>query len=206
MADFVPPSMKEQADEKVDNSNLTCPVGYEYIDIEAYNILDRGYFRSLHLNYSPAFFDGNFCISSTMAPGTYYGLSAYYLNTKLTLTGGVTTDGRLTATVKYAITDKLTVRAYTNLRNESRLSITKVSLEYMALNYRARFKLGSNDLTAATYIQRVTPCLSLGGEVFCTNVPQESGVGYAARYETDKMVASAKVISNGKVSMTYVHK
>ncbi|XP_010476280.1 PREDICTED: mitochondrial import receptor subunit TOM40-1-like isoform X2 [Camelina sativa] len=189
MADFVPPSMKEQADEKVDNSNLTCPVGYEYIDIEAYNILDRGYFRSLHLNYSPAFFDGNFCISSTMAPGTYYGLSAYYLNTKLTLTGGVTTDGRLTATVKYAITDKLTVRAYTN-----------------ALNYRARFKLGSNDLTAATYIQRVTPCLSLGGEVFCTNVPQESGVGYAARYETDKMVASAKVISNGKVSMTYVHK
>ncbi|XP_019091434.1 PREDICTED: mitochondrial import receptor subunit TOM40-1-like [Camelina sativa] len=66
--------------------------------------------------------------------------------------------------------------------------MTKVSLEYMALNYRARFKLGSNDLTAATYIQRVTPCLSLGGEVFCTNVPQESGVGYAARYETDKMV------------------
>ncbi|XP_010494406.1 PREDICTED: mitochondrial import receptor subunit TOM40-1-like [Camelina sativa] len=116
-----------------------------------------------------------------MAPGASYGLAAYYLNTKLALTGGVTTDGRLTATVKYAITDKLTVTADTK-----------------PLNYRAQFQLGINGLTAATYIQRVTPCLSLGGEVFCTNVPQKSGVG----------TRLIRWLHLGKcnVFMTYVHK
>ena len=34
----------------------------------------------------------------------------------------------------------------------------------------------------------MTPRLSLGGEVFWAGVPRKSGMGYAARYETDKMV------------------
>ncbi|XP_019091536.1 PREDICTED: mitochondrial import receptor subunit TOM40-1-like [Camelina sativa] len=71
-----------------------------------------------------------------MAPGAYYGLGAYYLNTKLSLTGDVATDGTLTARVKAVVTDKLTVRAGTK-----------------ALNCRAQFQLGNNGLTAATYIQ-----------------------------------------------------
>lgn len=38
------------------------------------------------------------------------------------------------------------------------------------------------------FVQSVTPHLSLGGEVFWAGVPRKSGIGYAARYETDKMV------------------
>lgn len=34
----------------------------------------------------------------------------------------------------------------------------------------------------------MTPRLSLGGEVFWAGVPRKSGIGYAARYDTDKMV------------------
>lgn len=37
-------------------------------------------------------------------------------------------------------------------------------------------------------MQSVTPHLSLGGEVFWAGQHRKSGLGYAARYETDKMV------------------
>lgn len=37
-------------------------------------------------------------------------------------------------------------------------------------------------------LQSVTPHLSLGGEVFWAGQHRKSGIGYAARYNTDKMV------------------
>jgi mitochondrial import receptor subunit TOM40 len=36
--------------------------------------------------------------------------------------------------------------------------------------------------------QSVTPHLSFGGEVFWAGQHRKSGIGYAARYNTDKMV------------------
>lgn len=36
--------------------------------------------------------------------------------------------------------------------------------------------------------QSVTPNLSLGGEVFWAGQHRKSGIGYAARFNTDKMV------------------
>ena len=43
-------------------------------------------------------------------------------------------------------------------------------------------------LTAWAVFQSVTPHLSLGGEVFWAGQHRKSGIGYAARYNTDKMV------------------
>lgn len=40
-------------------------------------------------------------------------------------------------------------------------------------------------------LQSVTPHLSLGGEVFWAGQHRKSGIGYAARYNTDKMVLHA---------------
>ncbi len=37
-------------------------------------------------------------------------------------------------------------------------------------------------------LQSVTPHLSLGGEAFWAGQHRKSGIGYAARFETDKMV------------------
>lgn len=38
------------------------------------------------------------------------------------------------------------------------------------------------------FLQSVTPHLSLGGEVFWAGQHRKSGIGYAARFNTDKMV------------------
>ncbi|EFH68968.1 predicted protein [Arabidopsis lyrata subsp. lyrata] len=221
MADILPPLTTKQALEKVDNSNLTCPVGYDFLDKEAFNILNPDYFRGLYLAYCPGFFDEKLHISSTMGPD-HYQLGAYYLDQKLSFYGTVNSHGDLSARMQADITDKLIVHAKTELRN-THLYQAQVNFEYLALNYRAQFQLGSNSAIGATYIQqfsvqRVTPRLSLGGEFFWASMAQESGVGYAARYETDRMfwwdseeeeeymVASAKVVSIGRVIMTYVQK
>ncbi|CAL9214734.1 unnamed protein product [Arabidopsis halleri] len=205
MADILPPLTTKQALEKVDNSNLTCPVGYDFVDKEAFNILNTDYFRGLYLAYCPGFFDEKLHISSTMGPD-HYQLGAYYLDQKLSFYGTVNSHGNLTARMQADITDKLIVHAKTEKCTLVRLYQAQVNFEYLALNYRAQFQLGSNSAIGATYIQRVTPRLSLGGEFFWASMAQESGVGYAARYETDRMVASAKVVSIGRVIMTYVQK
>ncbi|CAL9214752.1 unnamed protein product [Arabidopsis halleri] len=207
MADILPPLTTKEAFEKVDNSNLTRPVGYNFVDNEAYDLLKRGYFRGLNLDYYPAFFDEKLHISARTEPEHYELGASYYFHPKLEFTGYVNTHGGLTASVK-AITDNLIIVAMTELRN-ARLFMAGAGFEYLALNYRAQLLLGSDsDIGGfgASYIQRVTPRLSLGGEVFWRSVYQKLGVGYAARYETDKMVASAKVVSTGDVLMTYVRK
>nr|GMD23522.1 mitochondrial import receptor subunit TOM40-1-like [Ipomoea batatas] len=52
----------------------------------------------------------------------------------------------------------------------------------------------------------VTPYLSLGGEVFWAGQHRKSGIGYVARYNTDKMVAAGQVASTGIVALSYVQK
>jgi hypothetical protein len=43
-------------------------------------------------------------------------------------------------------------------------------------------------------MQNVTPHMSLGDEVFWAGQHRKSGVGYAGRYETDKMVIGLALI------------
>ncbi|XP_010480452.1 PREDICTED: mitochondrial import receptor subunit TOM40-1-like [Camelina sativa] len=202
MADLLPPPTTEQADEKVDNSNLTHPDGYEDDHMEAFNL--PCYFKGFYLKYSAAFFDKKLNISSWMGP-EHYMFDASYFGPKLAFVGNVTTSGSLSAGVKAFITDKLIVKAKTELEN-ARLSMSLVKFEYQALNYRAQLELKNTDLLA-TYFQRVTPRLSLGGHVYNFGVPKQWGVGHAARYETDdKMIAAAFVDISGLVFMNYAHK
>jgi mitochondrial import receptor subunit TOM40 len=86
------------------------------------------------------------------------------------------------------------------------MSQAMFNFDYMGSDYRAQLQLGQSALIGATYIQSVTNHLSLGGEIFWAGVPRKSGIGYAARYETDKMVASGQVASTGAVVMNYVQK
>ncbi|KAG0450784.1 hypothetical protein HPP92_026585 [Vanilla planifolia] len=52
----------------------------------------------------------------------------------------------------------------------------------------------------------VTPNLSLGSEVFWLGHQRKSGIGFAARYNTNKMVATGQIASTGVVALSYVQK
>jgi hypothetical protein len=58
-----------------------------------------------------------------------------------------------------------------------------LSLSLSQFIFRSNMKLNLH-----LFLQSVNPHLSLGGEVFWAGQHRKSGVGYAARYETDKMV------------------
>ncbi|XP_010480451.1 PREDICTED: mitochondrial import receptor subunit TOM40-1-like [Camelina sativa] len=212
MADLFPSSTTEQADEKTDHSSRICPIVYDIVDKEADVSLNPNYFDGFNWNYSPAFSYKNFDISSSMGP-EHYAFDASYNFQEVVLFKGIVTHDRLTASVIAPIMSKqLFMISLFDLR-EARLYDTLLGFDYVTPNNRAQVHLWGTGLIRATYIKRVTPRLYLagrvsssGGHFFWTREPQETSVGYAARYETDKMVASAKAESSGDVLMTYVHK
>ncbi|EFH66830.1 hypothetical protein ARALYDRAFT_889846 [Arabidopsis lyrata subsp. lyrata] len=123
----------------------------------------------------------------------------------LVLVGKATTDGTFNVRAKATVTKKVKLKA------NATLSTALVSLEYMGLSSRTQLQFGTNDLGGATYIQvlflhafnssyihhseivyfvppRASPHLSLGCEFVCASLSQKSAVGYAVRYEDEKML------------------
>ncbi|GAA0140628.1 primary active transporter [Lithospermum erythrorhizon] len=167
-------------------------------------------------------------------PTAHYEFGANFLDPKLMLFGRIMTDGRLGARLKCDLTENLSMKAnaqvnspnlyfkvlivclinvkcgfsssFVQLTNEPHMSHGMFNFDYKGSDYRAQFQLGNGALFGASYIQSVTPNLSLGGEVFWAGQHRKSGIGYAARYNTDKMVATGQVASTGMVSLNYVQK
>ncbi|CAH8255174.1 unnamed protein product [Arabidopsis lyrata] len=212
---------KTKLDEKVDYSNLPCPVVYEEIHREAHMALKPDLFEGFRLDYNKLLNQKFFLSHSVLMgpaevqspsseiikiPTANYEFGANYVDPKLWLFGRITTDGRLNARVKYDLTDNFSIKANALLTDEQDKSQGHFTFDYKGSDYRTQLQLGNNSLYGANYIQHVTPHLSLGAEAFWLGQQLMSGVGYAARYETDKMVASGQIASTGLAVMNYVHK
>ncbi|KAH0880202.1 hypothetical protein HID58_067596 [Brassica napus] len=229
MADLFPPLVtaqiddKPKVDEKVDYSNLPCPVPYDELHREAYMSLKTDNFEGFRFDFTKGL-NQKFALchryvmmgptevpsqspdTTIKIPTAHYEFGANYADPKLMLVGRVMTDGRTSARVRADLTDKLMMKANAQITNEPHMSSAMFHFDYMGSDYRAQLQFGNSALIGANYIQSVTPRLSLGGEVFWAGGPRKSGIGYAARYETDKMVASGQVASTGLVLMNYVQK
>ncbi|KAK9053717.1 hypothetical protein SSX86_024791 [Deinandra increscens subsp. villosa] len=125
---------------------------------------------------------------------------------KVMLFGRILTDGRLSARLKCDLSENFTMKANAQLTNEPHMSHGMFNFDYKGTDYRTQLQLGNGGLLGANYIQSVTPHLSLGGEVFWAGQHRKSSLGYAARYNTDNMVASGQIASTGMVALSYVQK
>ncbi|MBA0630939.1 hypothetical protein Godav_002981, partial [Gossypium davidsonii] len=170
-----------KAEEKTDYMNLPCPIPFEELQREALKIPSQS-------------------AETIKIPTAHYEFGANFIDPNLMLIGRVLTDGRVNARVKWDLTDNL------SLTNEPHMSHGMVNFDYKGKDYRSQFQMGNGALFGASYIQSVTPHLSLAGEVFWAGQHRKSGLGYAARYETDKMVAAGQVASTGMVALSYVQK
>ncbi|TYI87983.1 hypothetical protein E1A91_D04G174300v1 [Gossypium mustelinum] len=210
-----------KAEEKTDYMNLPCPIPFEELQREALMSLKPETFEGLRFDFtkglnqkfslSHSVFMGPTEIPSQSAetikiPTAHYEFGANFIDPNLMLIGRVLTDGRVNARVKWDLTDNLSVKANAQLTNEPHMSHGMVNFDYKGKDYRSQFQMGNGALFGASYIQSVTPHLSLAGEVFWAGQHRKSGLGYAARYETDKMVAAGQVASTGMVSLSYVQK
>ncbi|KAF7153032.1 hypothetical protein RHSIM_Rhsim01G0245800 [Rhododendron simsii] len=217
--------------EKVDYLNLPCPIPYEEIHREAMMSLKPEIFEGLRFDFTKGL-NQKFslshrwiCISIVFVsvlmgptevpsqsgevikiPTSHYEFGANFIDPKLMLFGRIMTDGRLNARVKCDLSENLILKANAQLSNEPHMSHGMANFDYKGKDYRTQFQLGNGALFGANYIQSVTPHLSLGGEVFWAGQYRKSGIGYAARYNTDKMVATGQVASTGVVALSYVQK
>ncbi|KAL3531011.1 hypothetical protein ACH5RR_010333 [Cinchona calisaya] len=207
--------------EKVDYFNLPCPIPHDEIHREAMMSLKPELFEGLRFDFTKGL-NQKFALSHSVLmgptelpsqssdtikfPTAHYEFGANYLDPKLMLIGRIMTDGRLNARVKYDLSENLSLKATAQLTNEPHMSNVIANFDYKGKDYRSQFQLGNGALFGASYIQSVTPHLSLGGEVFWAGQHRKSGIGYAARYNNDKMVATGQVASTGLVVLSYVQK
>ncbi|CAI9288237.1 unnamed protein product [Lactuca saligna] len=226
MATLVPPPPAAAAaeaikPEKVDYMDLPCPIPYEEIHREALMSLKADYFEGMRVDFTKGL-NQRFSLSHSIAmgptelpsqsaevikiPTANYEFGANFIDPKLMLIGRVLTDGRVNARVKCDLSENLTMKANAQLTSEPHMSHGMFNFDYKGSDYRTQFQLGNGGLLGASYIQSVTPHLSLGGEVFWAGQHRKSGLGYAARYNTDKMVASGQIASTGMVALSYVQK
>ncbi|KAK1570851.1 hypothetical protein Q3G72_008076 [Acer saccharum] len=210
-----------KVEEKANYMDLPCPIPYEEIQREALMSLKPETFEGLRFDFSKGL-NQKFSLSHSVfmgpteipsqspetikIPTAHYEFGANYIDPKLMLIGRVMTDGRLNARVKCDLTDDLSLKANAQLTGEPHMSHGMINFDYKGKDYRTQFQFGNGALFGASYIQSVTPHLSLGGEVFWAGQHRKSGLGYAARYETDKMVATGQVASTGMVALSYVQK
>ncbi|KAG8096167.1 hypothetical protein GUJ93_ZPchr0013g37426 [Zizania palustris] len=139
-------------------------------------------------------------------PTAHYEFGANFLDPKLMLVGRVMTDGRLNARVKCDLTDNLTLKINAQLTHEPHYSQGMFNFDYKGTDYRTQFQIGNNAFYGANYIQSVTPNLSMGTEIFWLGHQRKSGIGFASRYNTDKLVGTLQVASTGIVALSYVQK
>jgi len=215
------PEGEEEKEEKVDYLNLPCPVPFEEIQREALMSLKPELFEGLRFDFtkglnqkfslSHSVFMGSLEVPAQAAetikvPTAHYEFGANFLDPKLMLIGRVMTDGRLNARVKCDLTDNLTLKVNAQLTQEAHYSQGMFNFDYKGSDYRAQFQIGNNAFYGANYIQSVTPNLSMGTEMFWLGHQRKSGIGFASRYNTDKMVGTLQVASTGIVALSYVQK
>ncbi|XP_073114442.1 mitochondrial import receptor subunit TOM40-1 [Elaeis guineensis] len=221
LAVALPSKAEEKSEKKVDYLNLPCPVPFEEIQREALMSLKPELFEGLRFDFTKGL-NQKFSLSHSVymgstevpspssgtikVPTAHYEFGANFLDPKLMLIGRVLTDGRLNARVKCDLTDNLTLKINAQLTNEPHFSQGMFNFDYKGKDFRAQYQMGNNAFYGANYIQSVTPHLSLGSEVFWLGHQRKSGIGFAARYNTDKMVATAQVASTGIVALCYVQK
>ncbi|EYU46064.1 hypothetical protein ABFS82_04G076600 [Erythranthe guttata] len=214
-----PPAAAEP--QKTDYLNLPCPIPYEEISREALMSLKPELFEGMRFDFMKGL-NQKFSLSHSVMmgpteipaqsseiikiPTAHYEFGANFMDPKFMLFGRVMTDGKVTARLKCDLTDNLTLKGTAQLTSEPHMSHGMFNFDYKGSDYRTQFQLGNGGLLGANYIQSVTPNLSLGGEIFWAGQHRKSGIGCAARYNTDKMVASGQVASHGIVALSYVQK
>ncbi|MCO5560288.1 hypothetical protein L7F22_013900 [Adiantum nelumboides] len=92
------------------------------------------------------------------------------------------------------------------LTNEPHFSQGMFNFDYKGRDFRTQLQLGNNAFYGANYIQSISPKVALGGEIFWLGHQRKSGLGLAARYNTDKSIATCQLASTGMLAMNYVQK
>ncbi|MCL7034868.1 hypothetical protein MKW94_023406 [Papaver nudicaule] len=215
-------NMDEEEEQKIKNMDLRCPVPYEEIHREALTTLYPDLFEGLRFDFkginqrfslSPAVLTEPKEGSETIICTSYYESGANFLDSRLMIAARVMADGKLNASLKCDLTKDLALKA--NAQFSQAQCHGMVSFDYKGEHSRTHLQLGNGALVGANYIQgidsrirlpSITPCLSLGSQVFWGGQHRKPATGIGARFDNDKMIVGWNTASTGMFAFSYVQK
>lgn len=141
-----------------------------------------------------------------MPVGTYeFGANLVTNGGQLAL-GRITNDGRLTGRVKVDLTESAALKSQFQIASERGMSQGMFDVDLKGRDWNGQLKWGTSNFFGANYFQSVSPNLSLGGEVFYLAEQRRSGIGLAARHQTETSVATLQAANTGLLSLTYTQR
>lgn len=120
--------------------------------------------------------------------------------------GRIGTDGRLNGRVKFDLNQMMSLKSQFQLVSEKGGSQGMFDIDLKGSDWNGQLKYGTSQFYGANYFQSVSPCWSLGGEIFYLAEQRRSGVGLAARYATESSVFTAQIANTGLVSLSYLQR
>ena len=120
--------------------------------------------------------------------------------------GRITSDGRLSGRVKYDLTEWASLKSQFQLASEKGMSQGMFDVDMKGVDWNAQLKYGTSQFYGANYFQSIHPNIAVGGEVFYLAEQRRSGLGLAARYASEKSIATVQVANTGLVSLTYLQR
>eukprot|EP00899_Mesostigma_viride_P021852 jgi/Mesvir1/29669/Mv21508-RA.1 len=218
---LLPPAAAAAAAGPVNYHALPCPVAYEDLSRDAMMSLKPEFFEGVRFDFikplnsqfalSHSLFMGSVEVPSQggqciKVPAATYEFGANLMQGNTMMIGRILTDGRMSARVKHAFNEALSLKLQAQLTSEPHYSQAMLDFDYKGKDFNCQLKLGNNAFYGINYLQSVTPTLALGGEAFWLGHQRSSGVGLAARYAGDKQVSTAQIATTGLLSLTYMYK
>lgn len=193
-------------------SELPNPGAYEDMNQEATVILRPNVFEGMQFNMNVPVGSQNFSLGQSVEmgakdhPGAYAFMANYFSNRLVMMSRATPTDGRVNGRIFYTHTPSLTSKIIADVGSEPHSSKASWDLDYRGTDFCSQLKLATGGIVAVSYLQSVTPTLSLGGEGFYQGKSRFSAITAAAKYANGHDVASVTVASFGPIIASYLHR
>lgn len=194
-----------------ERSELPNPGAYEEINQEATmilrpNLID-GMMFNVNMPLSPAFSLGQTVEMGSKDRPSSFAFSANYFTNRLVMISRVTpADGRVNGRIFLNHTPALTSKVIADVGTEPDSSKGSWDLDYRGSDSCSNLKLAAGGIVAVSYLQSVTPTISLGGEGFYQGKIGFSALTAAAKYSNGVDTASISAATYGPVIASFMHR
>jgi len=153
----------------------------------------------------------NFAVTHNVSMGSAasppsYEFGANVGDEKMLLASRIDHSGRLTGRYQHQLTPGVALRGMASVSGERSQDSLQLDLDVKGSHNYSGLRYMSGGVLMATYMQSLTPYLSMGSEFFYHHGRCITGLHGALKYGTPERVFSAKAGSFGNVEMTYAHK
>ena len=195
------PPLHDNARAQPDYLSLPLPVKYEDMHKEAYAVLRPELFEGMRFEFTKSpnqkfrlthsVYMGHVELRSDQSlsqtlkvPVGTYEFTASVDDVRTGMMGRVSNDGRVIGIVRHEVNDYLNffLQAHCATEKGQDYSQAMFDINWRGGDYQSQVKLGNNQFYGFTYMQSVTPALSMGGEAFWIGSTRKSGIGLALRH------------------------